>query len=411
MNKAHAARQRKLPLPSLLDPPIRFRPKWSLHKPAQSIPASPVGLSPVSPQRFGLRPGGTLTPFSPEQSKKNGVALARQLTQSKGHLRTLSNQFPDLQSNLMRQPTKPALFDNVVTSCAYKTRTGESSGRPKKQNQDAYIISHLFGSTQGQYLFAVCDGHGLYGHEVSGFLKEYLPKLISVSYMTTESNFGHRLESALEDGFRKVVTKLRKSHIDIAFSGSTCVAVVVQGRTLLCANVGDSRAILLRKESRDWQCIALSTDHKPDDHTEQMRIISKGGRVSPFRGPRGEPFGPARVWLLNDDIPGLAMSRSIGDLVASSVGVSQDPQILQHTLTPDDKMVIIGSDGLWEFMSNEEVMRVASGYWATADLEGCCERLVSEALGKWRRQEDGIDDITVVVAFLQVPDSPLPNFP
>lgn len=411
MAKALAARQRKLPLPSLIDPPLHFRPKWSLHKSALSIPASPVGLSPVSPQRFGLRPGDTLTPFSLELIKKNGVALGRQLTRSKGHLRTVSNQFPDLQSNLMRQYSKPALSDTVVTKCAYKTRTGESSGRPKKQNQDAYIISHLFGSVQGQYLFAVCDGHGLYGHEVSRFIKEYLPKLISASYVATESNYGHRLEAAVEAGFRQVVTRLAKSHIDIAFSGSTCAAVVLQGRTLLCANVGDSRAILLRKDSKGWQCIPLSTDHKPENYTEKMRILSKGGRVSPFRGPRGEPFGPARVWLQNDDIPGLAMSRSIGDLVASSVGVSQDPEILEHSLTPDDKMVIIASDGLWEYMSNEEVMSVASEHWTTADLEGCCEHLVSEALGKWRRQEDGIDDITVVVAFLQVPESPLSNFP
>lgn len=40
-------------------------------------------------------------------------------------------------------------------------------------------------------------------------------------------------------------------------------------------------------------------------------------------------MGPARVWLKNQDIPGLAMSRSIGDSVAGSVGVIADPEILE----------------------------------------------------------------------------------
>lgn len=409
MAKEPGIRQRHLPLPSLVEPvSMHFRPKWTLQKSALSIPASPVGMSPVSPQHFGIRPADTISPFSPDLIKKNGVALARQYTQSKGHFRTLSTQFPPLQSTLKRYNLKLTLsIDNVVTNFAYKTRIGEVSGRPKKQNQDAYILSHLFAPAQKDYLFAVCDGHGLYGHEVSGFIKEQLPRMISASYMqNTESMYEHGLDQAVQGGFRRVVSKLEKSHIDIAYSGSTCVAVVVQGKSLLCANVGDSRALLLSKNNRDWQFTPLSTDHKPDIYTEKMRILSKGGRVSPYKGPRGEVLGPPRVWLRNEDIPGLAMSRSIGDLVASSVGVSPEPEILERTLTPDDKMLILGSDGLWDYMSNEEVMRVASTYWGNGDLEGCCEHLVTEALGKWKRENDGIDDITVVVALLQVPESP-----
>lgn len=48
--------------------------------------------------------------------------------------------------------------------------------------------------------------------------------------------------------------------------------------------------------------------------------------MDPFREPDGEPIGPARVWLKDENIPGLAMSRSIGDNVASSVGVIPEPE-------------------------------------------------------------------------------------
>ena len=72
----------------------------------------------------------------------------------------------------------------------------------------------------------------------------------------------------------------------------------------------------------------MSRDHKPDIKDEKARILQNNGRVDPFREPNGDPIGPARVWLKNENVPGLAMSRSIGDLVASSVGVSPEPGII-----------------------------------------------------------------------------------
>lgn len=74
-----------------------------------------------------------------------------------------------------------------------------------------------------------------------------------------------------------------------------------------------------------WVAHALSRDHKPDAKDEHERILRSHGRVDPFREPTGEPIGPARVWLRTENVPGLAMSRSIGDLVASSVGVTAEP--------------------------------------------------------------------------------------
>lgn len=62
------------------------------------------------------------------------------------------------------------------------------------------------------------------------------------------------------------------------------------------------------------------------------------------------------------DIPGLAMSRSVGDTVAHSVGVTSEPEIFIHELSSSDKYMIIASDGLWEFMSNEQVMSVVTAY-------------------------------------------------
>lgn len=59
--------------------------------------------------------------------------------------------------------------------------------------------------------------------------------------------------------------------------------------------------------------------------------------------------------MLDQDLPGLAMSRSLGDRVAHSVGVSSVPEVKEFYLSRDDKFIVIASDGVWEFLSNEDV--------------------------------------------------------
>jgi len=61
---------------------------------------------------------------------------------------------------------------------------------------------------------------------------------------------------------------------------------------------------------------------------------------------------------MNENIPGLAMSRSFGDHAAAEVGVISEPEILEMNLIEDDKFIVIASDGVWEFLSNDEVVRI-----------------------------------------------------
>ena len=90
--------------------------------------------------------------------------------------------------------------------------------------------------------------------------------------------------------------------------------MLTRGPQLVCANAGDSRAIVVNQEGVPH---ALSRDHKPDDADEHERIMARGGRVRPIINQHlGVEMGPARVWLQEMDVPGLAMSRSLGDYVA-----------------------------------------------------------------------------------------------
>jgi serine/threonine protein phosphatase PrpC len=62
------------------------------------------------------------------------------------------------------------------------------------------------------------------------------------------------------------------------------------------------------------------------------------------------------VWLKNEDIPGLAMTRSFGDQIAASVGILAEPEINEWKLTHEDKFMVLASDGVWEFIESEEVI-------------------------------------------------------
>lgn len=162
------------------------------------------------------------------------------------------------------------------------------------------------------------------------------------------------IRKILKEAYLQTHNDLCRSHIDIDFSGTTCVTSLIHDNTIYTANAGDSRAIIVsQSQGMKAEVIELSKDHKPDDPIEKQRIISNGGRVEAFTNFKGEAFGPARVWHKHDNIPGLAMSRSIGDLAAVKVGVTADPEILIHRLTKTNKHMIIASDGVWEFLSSQ----------------------------------------------------------
>lgn len=72
---------------------------------------------------------------------------------------------------------------------------------------------------------------------------------------------------------------------DVRFSGSTCTSIITYGRRVYCANVGDSRTILIRAAQNTDGCTSrpLSRDHKPDDPDESKVILASNGRIDSYR--------------------------------------------------------------------------------------------------------------------------------
>jgi len=208
---------------------------------------------------------------------------------------------------------------------------------------------------------------------------------------------------AFNNAFLNFNEELFNGKMDIRFSGSTCVSVMILGQKLFCSNVGDSRGIVVKLNDGKIQAQAISRDQKPDQADEAARIHRCGGRIDSFRDHNKEPIGPLRVWLKKEDIPGLAMTRSFGDAVAASVGVNGEPEILELDLARDDKFIVVASDGVWEFLENEDIAKIVAPFFEIKNAEKAAEAVVRESYLRWKREEEGIvDDITCVIVFLDV---------
>ena len=97
------------------------------------------------------------------------------------------------------------------------------------------------------------------------------------------------------------------------------------------------------------------------------------------------------------------MTRSIGDMAATSVGVIARPEIMVFpNLNQNDKFLVIASDGLWDRLSNQEIMTIiGTQYYKSRDADGAVNHLMKESVDRWQREQGMVDDITIIVAFLK----------
>lgn len=272
------------------------------------------------------------------------------------------------------------------------TRKGYIHGR-KKENQDA-LISH-YDESSGAQMYGVLDGHGPVGQIVSGYFKEFFP-----DFFFKHHEFPHNIPQALRDSIATVEQNMLKTNPDLnSLSGSTAVICVIYENVLYTANVGDSRAVVGSEVNEDDVMSAeiLTTDHKPNNPAEKSRILRCGGRVSTV--DPADPTCPSRVYAKNEVLPGLAMSRSIGDILGKTCGVISTPDITERMLGPKDYVLILGTDGVWDFMDADEAIEIAKEL--ASDPYLACQKIVDLCQLRWRAEEvDYIDDTSVILAYI-----------
>ncbi|OVA00530.1 Protein phosphatase 2C (PP2C)-like domain [Macleaya cordata] len=332
--------------------------------------------------------------------------------------RSLSGRVTTLQ-HLSYIPNRIFTNGKSRTSCIF-TQQGR-----KGVNQDAMLVWEDFDSEDAIFC-GVFDGHGPHGHLVSRKVRDTLPlKLLSFLQSQESKRNGSSIncfsrKSKLDEGDSergssaedqmgslwreaflksyKAMDKELRSHptLDCFCSGSTAVTIVKQGLNLFMGNIGDSRAILGSRDSNNAMvAVQLTVDLKPDLPKEAERIKRCRGRVFALQD---EPEVP-RVWLPFDDAPGLAMARAFGDFCLKDYGVISIPEFSHRVLTEMDQFIVLASDGVWDVLSNEEVVEIVS----TAPTRSSAARiLVDAAAREWKLKypTSKMDDCAVVCLYL-----------
>ncbi|KAK9270413.1 hypothetical protein L1049_025992 [Liquidambar formosana] len=266
-------------------------------------------------------------------------------------------------------------------------RSGSCAERgPKQYMEDEHIcidnlIEHLAATADfpspGAF-YGVFDGHG--GTDAASFIRKNI-----LTFIVEDSHFPVCVETAIKSAFVRADHAFADdSSVDIS-SGTTALTALFFGRTMLIANAGDCRAVLGKR----GRAIELSTDHKPNNTSERLRIEKLGGVV--YDG------------YLNGQ---LSVARALGDWhmkgpKGSACPLSAEPELQETLLSEDDEFLIMGCDGLWDVMSSQCAVSMArKELMLHNDPERCSRELVREAL-----KRNTCDNLTVIVVCFS-PDPP-----
>ena len=288
----------------------------------------------------------------------------------------------------------------------------------KKVNQDN-LFKTKFDDLDISF-YSVCDGHGDCGHLISEFIKTNLPLIVykeirSLFYLINNDSKNNNIDNKNEEKTKAYFSEIYKQSFDItnkklisnknidsSLSGSTCVSLLFYENLIISANLGDSRAIMGKLKDNKWNYELLSRDHKPSEIDEALRIKYKNGKIHPYLNEDGKFSGPKRVWIKGQGIPGLAMTRSFGDIIGSTVGIISEPEIKIFKYEKENKFIIIGSDGLWEYISCQEAVNIVGNFFQdnNLDSDSAVIKLFQIARNKWSDNNNYIDDISIIILFL-----------
>ena len=233
---------------------------------------------------------------------------------------------------------------------------------PNSENRDymedkGRVIENL-NNDPNKILFCIFDGHG--GVEVSKFLQENLH-----IYLKKKLPFKHIFEDITQT-FKDLDESIKELKLpDVGSTGTIVYIERINGKKYLyCANVGDSRCVLVNRKG----IMRMSHDDRVDDKKERDRVIRQGGVIF-----NGRIYGT------------LMLTRCFGDWSVKKYGAVVEPHIIKIELNEDDLYLLIASDGVWDVIRDEECRGFTEIYDSTLDT---CKNLVKECLN--RRSTDNI---------------------
>ncbi|MFT7816775.1 pyruvate dehydrogenase acetyl-transferring-phosphatase 2, mitochondrial [Arapaima gigas] len=237
--------------------------------------------------------------------------------------------------------------------------------------------------------------HGDYSYrELASLYVENLRVYWQELLQSEEHSVGMQPSDALTHAFRRLDADIsleaqvplaselmRSSMVQAAFSGSTACVAHVDGEGVYVANAGDCRAVLgVQEEDRGWSALPLSHDHNAQNELELARVraqhpqveestVVQDGRLLGILMPL-RAFGDVRFkW--SRELQHSVLENSC-DLASTNIYqymppnfhtppyLEVTPEVSYHRLRPQDRFLILASDGLWDMLGNEEAVRLVA---------------------------------------------------
>eukprot|EP01102_Stenamoeba_stenopodia_P001123 TRINITY_DN10983_c0_g1_i1.p1 TRINITY_DN10983_c0_g1~~TRINITY_DN10983_c0_g1_i1.p1 ORF type:complete len:338 (-),score=93.76 TRINITY_DN10983_c0_g1_i1:214-1227(-) len=272
--------------------------------------------------------------------------------------------------------------------------------------------------------FGVFDGHGPKGHLAAEIAKDSfqnrcneLDEIKKAGEITSkEKELVDFMKSTFHDVHRHIIqsydTHPTKSSIPPSPSsspslsassspiipeyGTTATVIIVDAKSdtdglIVTACAGDSKAILGVDGSTDEaEVLEITGMHRATDIKEQKRLKADfAGKIRVLADGYIQPED--KEWWRHQ----LQLTRSLGHRGLQHFGVIPDPTVFTFPLSGKERVLIVASDGLWDGVSDKEVLRVAMD---ATSAQSAAEDLVS--LGQLNAPHPAeVDDTTVVVAF------------
>lgn len=327
-----------------------------------------------------------------------------------GVTKTVHGSTPLVESEFKEKFVEQSGFDSESAARSRFLKAGVAIScakgmKPGTPNQDNFFVTDC-----GNFLLCcVADGHGSAGHWVSHWTCKFVLRMMleqmekAKSLPTTKA-----MMEIFEKVHKEVIRTANSEKFEVGLSGTTLSVAVIdrEKRKILLAWAGDSRCVLGRPvkkgvisrlasgPSGKSDYVGGSADHKPNDPKERRRVEEQGGEVLLLPGDV-----PHRVFAKGKEIPGLAMSRSIGDLAGHKAGIIHQPGIEWLDFQKDD-LLLCCSDGVWEFLSNVEALNIVSQVGKKNAADGV-QKLSAESRRLWLAEaDDCCDDITVIAVWL-----------
>ena len=310
----------------------------------------------------------------------------------------------------------------------------------KKFNQDCIMMnpSLISAKLDEISLFGIFDGNGHHGKGIAQAFKNYVLDYFKngneMKVTLKKDNFYSILYNSFVYAQNYLKNNSSKLNINMNFSGSTGIIVLYPhncSNKVYCANIGRNKCMFysmlgpiklsyelypnrasekdrislfkekLKEKEREKEEEELKKKKEKENEETNNNNNKENSENNNDTKNKNTLMDKKRKEAFIKEFSELDISRCVGNLAAEELGIIPGPEIGESDVRINKgKFIVIGTESLWKYISENEVCDIVSTHYFTYNSEAACQDLIDLAKDRWKEKNDGAyDDISVIVLF------------